>query len=204
MRDELEGDRGVLDDAGSVSGRATPIISPPGLRLFARRVVEDGRGSSVELWRESESADVGMPPFTQDYVTRSRRGVVRGLDFQNPHSQAKLVMVVAGDVFDVVVDVRVGSPTFARWTGYRLSESNGRQLFVPPGFAHGYQALSETAVVVQKCAGYYAPEAERRIRWNDDALRIDWPITDAVVSARDMSAPRFQDLLPEWLPIYER
>jgi len=176
----------------------------PGLKLFERRVARDARGAFAELWRDDDGRAVGLPRFLQDNIARSRRGVVRGLHFQNPQSQAKLVTVVLGEVFDVAVDVRIGSPTFGRWSAIRLSDSNGRQLFIPPGFAHGYQTTSESSVVVYKCSDYYAPEHERVVRWNDGGIAIDWPITDAVVSSRDANAPLLNDLLPEWLPQLDR
>jgi dTDP-4-dehydrorhamnose 3,5-epimerase len=170
------------------------------VRLFERRIACDARGAFAELWRDAEARAAGLPPFVQDNVARSHRGVVRGLHFQHPRPQAKLISVVVGEVFDVAVDVRVGSPTFGQWTGYNLSESNGRQLYIPPGFAHGYQALSEVSVVTYKCSDYYAPDVERTVRWNDPAIGIDWPIADAIVSERDRNAPPLHGLLPEWLP----
>lgn len=176
----------------------------PGLKLFERRVERDGRGLFAELWRDEDGQAAGLPPFVQDNIARSRRGVVRGMHFQNPHSQAKLVTVVFGEIFDVAVDVRVGSPTFGRWSAVKLLESKGQQLFIPPGFAHGYQTTSESSLVVYKCSDYYAREHERVVRWNDHAVGIQWPIPDAIVSARDANAPLLTDLLPEWLPQLDR
>ena len=175
-----------------------------GLKLFERRVARDRRGAFAELWRVEDGEAIGLPTFVQDNIARSRRGVVRGLHFQNPRSQAKLVTVVLGEILDVAVDVRVGSPTFGRWSAVRLSDTNDRQLFIPPGFAHGYQTTSESSVVVYKCSDYYAPEYERAVRWNDAAIGIDWPIPDAVVSPRDADAPLLNDLLHEWLPQLDR
>lgn len=175
-------------------------ISLPGVHLFERRVFRDTRGSFAELWRDEESRAAGLPPFVQDNVARSRRGVIRGLHFQNPRAQAKLVTAAAGEIFDVAVDVRVGSPTFGRWTGFVLSETNGRQLFIPPGFAHAYQTLSDVSVVVYKCSSFYSPDDEHTVRWNDDDIAVDWPIDDAILSARDAGAPRLRDLLSELLP----
>jgi len=192
------------DRASPVPGRATRAISLPELRLFERRIAADARGTFAELWRDADARAAGLPPFVQDNVARSRRAVVRGLHFQTPHAQAKLVTVIVGEVFDVAVDVRVGSPTFGQWAAYTLSEKNGRQLFIPPGFAHGYQTVSDTSIVVYKCADYYAPDAEQTIRWNDDALGIHWPIANAIASARDASAPLLRDVLPERLPHFER
>jgi len=187
-----------------------PSVNQPGaaaipdVRIFDRRVARDARGFFSELWRDNDAQAAGLPPFVQDNVAKSGRGVVRGLHFQHPSAQAKLVSVPYGEVFDVVVDVRVGSPTFGRWYGYTLSEENARQLFVPPGFAHGYQTTSETSVVVYKCSAYYAPEHERTLRWNDPALAIPWPIVDAVASARDAAARPLRELPADWLPRLDR
>ena len=158
-----------------------------------------------ELWREDAIPEsVGLPRFVQDNAAHSRRGVVRGLHFQNPRPQGKLVSAAVGEVFDVAVDVRMGSPTFGRWASYLLSEANGRQLYIPPGFAHAYQTVSDVSVVVYKCSDFYSPDDERAIRWNDASIAIEWPIRDAVVSSRDASAPLLRDMLHEWLPQLDR
>jgi dTDP-4-dehydrorhamnose 3,5-epimerase len=172
----------------------------PEVKVVERPVFRDARGTFVELWREEDSDAEGLPRFVQDNVARSRRGVVRGLHYQNPRAQAKLVSVAVGEVFDVAVDVREGSPTFGRWMGITLSDSNGKQLYIPPGFAHGYQTISETSVVVYKCSDFYSPDDERTIRWNDGSIAIDWPIRDAIVSPRDAGAPLLRDMLSEWFP----
>ena len=174
------------------------------LQLSDRPVYRDTRGTFSELWREEDAAAAGLPHFVQDNIARSRRGVVRGLHFQNPRPQAKLVTVVVGEVFDVAVDVRIGSPTFGRWAAYTLSESNGRQLYLPPGFAHAYQTVSDMSVVIYKCSSAYSPEHERTIRWNDDAIAIEWPLRDAIVSSRDGVAPLLRDMPAEWLPQIDR
>ena len=150
-------------------------VTLPEVRLFEQRVFRDARGTFAELWREPEAETSGLPRFVQDNVARSRRGVIRGLHFQNPRAQGKLVTVPLGEVFDVAVDVRAGSPTFGCWMAYTLSESNGRQLYIPPGFAHGYQTVSDVSVVVYKCSDIYSPDHEQSLRWNDDALGIEWP-----------------------------
>ena len=184
--------------------RRGPVVLPE-LRLFERPVYRDARGTFTELWREDASREAaGLPRFVQDNAAQSRRGVVRGLHFQNPHPQGKLVSVTIGEVFDVAVDVRVGSPTFGRWAAYVLSEVNGRQLYIPPGFAHAYQTVSDVSVVVYKCSAFYSPDDERAVRWNDASIAIDWPLPDAVVSARDASAPLLRDMLEEWLPQLDR
>lgn len=177
-----------------------PVVFPE-LRLFDRPVFRDTRGTFTELWRdEATRENEGLPRFVQDNAAQSRRGVVRGLHFQNPRPQGKLVSVAIGEVFDVAVDVRLGSSTFGRWAAYSLSEMNGRQLYIPPGFAHAYQTVSDVSVVFYKCSDFYSPDDERSIRWNDASIAIDWPIPDAVVSPRDASAPLFRDLLDEWFP----
>lgn len=172
----------------------------PELRVLEQHVFRDTRGTFVELWRNDHARASGLPAFVQDNLARSRRGVVRGLHFQNPHAQAKFVTAIEGEIFDVAVDVRAGSPTFGCWATFTLSESNGRQLYVPAGFAHGYQTVSDASVVMYKCSDYYSPDDERAVRWDDDDLAIPWPIQEALVSARDTAARRLRDLLPEWLP----
>ena len=184
-----------------VPNHPTPeAVSLPGLRVLERSVFRDARGTFAELWRDGTAQRAGLPRFVQDNVARSDRGVVRGLHFQHPRSQAKLVTVAMGEIFDVALDVRVGSPTFGRWEAFSLSESNGRQLFIPAGFAHAYQTLSEVSVVVYKCTDIYSADDEHAVRWNDDDLAIQWPIRDAIVSERDAAAPRLRDMLAEWLP----
>jgi len=172
----------------------------PELRVLEQDVFRDTRGTFAELWRNDEARAAGLPAFVQDNLARSRRGVVRGLHFQNPHAQAKLVTAIEGEIFDVAVDVRAGSPTFGHWAAFTLSGSNGRQLYVPAGFAHGYQTVSDVSVVMYKCSDFYFPDDERVVRWDDDDLAISWPIREALVSARDAGARRLRDLRPEWLP----
>ncbi len=172
----------------------------PELRVLEQNVFRDTRGTFAELWRNDDARAPGLPDFVQDNLARSRRGVVRGLHFQNPRAQAKLVTAIEGEIFDVAVDVRAGSPTFGRWAAFTLSGSNGRQLYVPAGFAHGYQTVSDVSVVMYKCTDFYSPDDERAVRWDDEDLAIPWPVRDPVVSARDGAARRLRELLPEWLP----
>jgi dTDP-4-dehydrorhamnose 3,5-epimerase len=186
------------------AGQRGPVVLPE-VRLFERPVFRDSRGTFTELWREDVAReDAGLPRFVQDNAAHSRHGVVRGLHFQNPRPQGKLVSVAIGEVFDVAVDVRVGSPTFGRWAAYALSEVNGRQLYIPPGFAHAYQTVSDVSVVVYKCSDFYSPDDERAVRWNDPTIAIAWPIAAAVVSPRDAAAPLLRDMLSEWLPQLDR
>ena len=146
-------------------------------------VFGDDRGWFMESFNQKRFDDglasLGLPParpFVQDNHSRSQRGVLRGLHYQlPPHAQGKLVRVVSGSVFDVAVDIRKGSPTFGQWYGTELSSENGRQLYIPPGYAHGFCVLSERAGLLYKCTDYYVPSDERGIRWNDPGLAIPWP-----------------------------
>jgi dTDP-4-dehydrorhamnose 3,5-epimerase len=166
-------------------------------------VYRDARGYLLETWNESRFAAEGMPgPMVQDNLSWSAQGVLRGLHFQNPNSQAKLVMVLQGEIFDVAVDVRRGSPTFANWFGIRLSADNQRQVYIPIGFAHGFCVLSESALVSYKCSETYRPETEMTILWCDARLAIDWPISGPTVSSKDATAPRFDEIPPDRLPTW--
>ena len=167
----------------------------PGLLLLEPRVHRDERGEFWEGWQDARYAAAGITgPFAQDNYSRSRRGVVRGLHFQDPHPQGKLAAVLEGAAWDVAVDLRDGSPTRGRWYGVELSAANGRQLWIPPGFAHGFQALADGALFAYKCTERYAPAADGGIRWDDPQLAIPWPLPGAVVSAKDAALPT----LAEW------
>ena len=172
----------------------------PGVLLIEPRVFRDPRGFFLETWNADRYRDAGIAgPFVQDNASRSARGVLRGLHVQNPYAQGKLVGVLDGAVFDVAVDVRAGSPTFGRWVGYELSAENGRQLWVPPGFAHGFVVASETALFTYKCTDRYAPEHEFSVAWDDPDLGIDWPLEAPSLSAKDAAAPRLRDVPAERL-----
>jgi dTDP-4-dehydrorhamnose 3,5-epimerase len=177
----------------------------PEVLLIEPRVFRDDRGHFLETWRESAYREHGIGPFLQDNVSVSRRGVVRGLHFQDPHGQGKLVTALRGRIFDVAVDVRVGSPTFGRWVGRELSDENGLQLFIPVGFAHGFQALTDDVVFSYKCTDYYAPNAERTVKWSDPAVGIEWPATVTSIAPKDSVAPMLaeipQSLLPRYQPV---
>lgn len=179
----------------------TPL---PGVILVELVEHEDARGHLVEVFHRARHAALGVAvglDFVQDNVARSYGGVVRGLHYQLTVPQGKLVSVVRGAIFDVVVDVRRGSPTFGAWYGTVLSADDRRQLWIPPGFAHGYQAMGEVADVVYKLTAPYTPADERALRWNDPAIGIDWPREDARVSARDAVAPLLADAeLPRYAP----
>lgn len=177
----------------------------PGVLVIEPELCGDSRGFFTETWQQKRYAELGIPErFVQDNLSYSRRGVLRGLHFQHPNEQGKLVYVLQGKVFDVAVDIRIGSPTFGHWTGVVLSAQNWRQLYVPPGFAHGFCVISELALFVYKCTDFYDPATEGSILWNDPDLAIDWPTEDPEVSAKDSSAlllkafpvkrlPRFQN-----------
>lgn len=156
----------------------------PDVLILAPRVFGDERGFFMESFnqRTFDQALGGHVDFVQDNHSRSRRGVLRGLHYQlPPHAQGKLVRVVGGAIFDVSVDLRRSSPSFGRWVGVELSADNGRQLWIPPGFAHGFLTLSEQADVLYKATDFYAPQAERCLRWDDAQLGIDWPRLDVDV-----------------------
>jgi dTDP-4-dehydrorhamnose 3,5-epimerase len=167
----------------------------PDVLVVEPKVFGDARGFFLESWNAQAFANVGIPAaFVQDNQSRSPRGVLRGLHYQIRQPQGKLVRVVAGEVFDVAVDLRRASPTFGRWVGERLSAENKRMLWIPPGFGHGFLVLSETADFLYKTTDYYAPEHERVIAWNDPDLAIKWPIAGTpTLSGRDAAGTRFRD-----------
>jgi len=163
----------------------TPL---PGVILIEPDVHEDRRGYFIELYHLDRYAKAGLHArFVQDNFARSVHATLRGLHYQRRHPQGKLVMVTEGTVFDVAVDVRRGSPSLGKWYGVELSAENKRQLYVPPGFAHGYCVVSETAAVMYKCTDFYVPEDGRGIIWNDPALGISWPVATPLLSAKDQS-----------------
>lgn len=174
----------------------------PEVILVEPRTYADSRGLFMETFQALRYRDAGISgPFVQDNLSRSHRSVLRGLHFQNPRSQGKLVYVLQGEVFDVAVDVRRGSPTFGRWVGTTLS-ADCMQLWIPEGFAHGFCVLSETALVVYKCTNYYDPKCESSIRWDDPDIGIRWPVQDPKLSIKDSQAEFLKhidvDRLPEW------
>jgi len=168
----------------------------PGVVLIEPRVYGDERGFFFESFNKQRFAELTgvTDDFVQDNHSRSARNVLRGLHYQIRHAQGKLVRVVAGEVWDVTVDLRRNSPTFGRWEGFHLSAENKRMLWMPPGFAHGFLVLSETADFLYKTTDYWHPEHERCIRWDDPTLAIDWPIASApVVSAKDAQGKPFAE-----------
>ncbi len=180
------------------------VIPTPleGVVVVEPDVRADARGAFFEAWHAPRYAEAGLAGrFIQCNMSRSARGVLRGLHLQHPKGQAKLVTVVEGAVFDVAVDVRRGSPTFARWFGVELTAASGRQLYVPEGFAHGFLALAES-VLVYLATEVYAPEAELVIRWDDPEIAVAWPAAPAGLSPRDGSAPLLGDVLDR-LPTFD-
>jgi dTDP-4-dehydrorhamnose 3,5-epimerase len=177
--------------------------SLPEVLLIEPQVFGDERGYFKETFHAQRYAEAGMTlPFVQDKASRSRHGILRGLHLQNPYTQGKLVSVSEGEVFDVAVDVRVGSPNFGKWTGVTLSAENHRQLYVPPGFAHGFLVTSENAVFVYKCTDLYHPECELGVAFDDPALGIQWPSAAPIVGDKDRKNLPLAEIDPAKLPRY--
>jgi dTDP-4-dehydrorhamnose 3,5-epimerase len=163
----------------------------------------DNRGFFMETWNRSRYVQAGLDVnFVQDNLSFSTRGVLRGLHFQKPNSQGKLVYVLQGEVFDVAVDIRAGSPTFKQWVGATLSSDNKQQLFIPEGFAHGFCVLSETALFAYKCTDFYDPSSEHGIKWDDPEIGINWPISKVILSDKDKDYKTLQETARECLPVY--
>jgi dTDP-4-dehydrorhamnose 3,5-epimerase len=173
----------------------------PGPLIIEPKVFGDDRGFFLESWNRAAFADAGLDvTFVQDNHSRSSRGVLRGLHYQNPNAQGKLVRVVNGRVFDVAVDIRRSSKTFGRWIGVELSAANQRMLWVPPGFAHGFLTLEDQTDFLYKCTDFYQPTAEHCVRWDDPTLAIDWPIAGLHpdLSAKDQAGKLLtESALPE-------
>jgi dTDP-4-dehydrorhamnose 3,5-epimerase len=176
----------------------------PGVLIVEPSVFGDSRGFFMESWNGARYEEHGIPDhFVQDNLSFSACGVLRGLHFQNPRAQGKLVSVLLGEVFDVAVDIRVGSPNFGGWTGSTLSEVNRRQLWVPPGFAHGFVVTAESTLLCYKCTDYYAPEYDRSILWNDPEIGINWPVETLSLSDKDRAAPPLNQVPEDTLPHYK-
>ncbi len=174
-----------------------------GVLIVEPKVFGDGRGFFMETWNRDRYAEAGLDvEFVQDNVSSSSRGVLRGLHYQNPQPQGKLVQVLRGEVLDVAADIRVGSPSFGKVQTCLLSDENHRQFYVPAGFAHGFCVLSETALFLYKCTEFYNAQTEGGLLWNDPDLAIDWPVADPILSEKDSNAPRLKDILKENLPVY--
>jgi dTDP-4-dehydrorhamnose 3,5-epimerase len=167
----------------------------PEVILIKPKVFSDDRGFFIETYKMPDFIDAGITDsFVQDNHSRSVKGALRGLHYQNPPcAQGKLIRVVKGRIFDVAVDIRKGSPTYGRWVGEVLSEENRSMLYIPEGFAHGFCILSQVADVIYKASGVYSPQAEAGIIWNDKDLNIEWPIKSPIVSKKDSGWPSFRD-----------
>lgn len=175
----------------------------PGVFIVEPRVFGDARGFFMESFNSERYKKVGLSDrFVQDNLSYSMRGVLRGLHFQNPNPQGKLVSVLQGEVFDVAADIRVGSPTFGRWTGTTLSAENKRQLYIPPDFAHGFLVTSEVALFFYKCTDYYHPASEGTVLWNDPDIGIQWPTDAPILSDKDRAASPLHAMPENALPRY--
>lgn len=173
----------------------------PDVKLIQPDVFGDQRGYFLETFRSSRYENIGIDQaFVQDNLSFSRYGVLRGLHFQCPHGQGKLVQVLQGRIFDVAVDVRSDSPTFGKWVGEYLSGTDHAQLWVPAGFAHGFCVLSDTALFSYKCTDVYTPSSERAVRWDDPAIGVQWPIKPIEISSKDDAAPMLNDIPLHQLP----
>jgi len=176
----------------------------PGCLVLEPKVFADERGYFYETWNKQVFNEIGLQvEFKQANVSSSTRSVLRGLHYQWPKPQGKLVHVLEGEVYDVAVDIRSDSPHFGRWTSVILSAENKRQFWVPPGFAHGFVVLSESATFSYLCTETYAPECDANVRWDDASLAIDWPVSKPVLSGKDAKAPFLCDIPPEKLPRVE-
>ncbi len=173
-----------------------------GVYLIKPDIFRDSRGFFTETFHQ-EKYNTAVPyDFVQDNMSFSRRGTVRGLHYQLQQPQGKLIFVLSGEIFDVVIDIRRGSPTFGHWVGYNISDENHWQLFVPPGFAHGFMVLSETALVYYKCTDLYCHGDEYGILWNDPGIGIEWPDSKVILSEKDAVLPTLTSVGKDNLPIY--
>ena len=169
----------------------------PDVLILEPQVFGDARGFFMETWNAKTFADAGLDlNFVQDNHSRSRQGTLRGMHYQIKHPQGKLVRVTSGKVFDVAVDLRQSSPTFGQWAGAELSDEDHRMLWVPPGFAHGFYVMSESADFLYKCTDLYAPEYDRSLHWNDPSIGIEWPLVNGAaptISAKDEAGKNWQE-----------
>jgi dTDP-4-dehydrorhamnose 3,5-epimerase len=189
------------DDSRTDAVKITPL-DIPGALLIEPSLFRDRRGLFCETFHAQRYVEAGLTDqFVQDNFSRSVRGTLRGLHYQQPHPQGKLVMAVEGTIYDVVVDIRKGSPTYGTWQGFDLSSDNYRQLYIPPGCAHGFCVTSEEAAVLYKCTDFYSPNDERGLIWNDPALRISWPVSSPLLSPKDQGYPSLAATEHE-LPVY--
>ncbi len=176
-----------------------------GVKIVEPDVFKDERGFFMETYHHRRYAEFGIDVrFVQDNCSCSGAGIIRGLHYQHPSAQAKLVYVVAGEVLDVAVDIRRGSPTFGKWTATVLSVDNKKQLFIPKGFAHGFRAISDNVLLLYKCSAFYDPASDRIIRWNDPDINIKWGEDAPVLSEKDAAAPLLREVSADCLPAFEK
>lgn len=179
--------------------------SLPGCVVIEPQVFGDARGFFYESYNEAKYREAGIDRrFVQSNVSRSARGVLRGLHYQWPHPQGKLVSVLEGEVYDVAVDIRRGSPTFGKWAGVMLTAENHRHFWIPEGFAHGFCVVSEHATFSYQCTDLYNREADGGVRWDDPAIGIDWPISSPLLSEKDAKAPLLAEVAESRLPEYRK
>jgi dTDP-4-dehydrorhamnose 3,5-epimerase len=175
-----------------------------GVRIIEPDVFDDQRGYFFETYQRQRYADAGIRvDFVQDNLSFSKKGTLRGLHYQHPNDQAKLVQVIQGEVFDVVVDIRQESPTFGKWIGQYISDDNKKQIFVPKGFAHGFCVLSDTALFIYKCSDFYAPQCEGGVLWSDPDVGVEWPLESPIVSEKDAKFSCLKDIAEDLLPSYK-
>jgi dTDP-4-dehydrorhamnose 3,5-epimerase len=175
----------------------------PGVVIVESPLYRDDRGYFMELWNRDRYAPLGLPDrFVQDNISSSSAGVLRGLHYQHPEPQGKLISVLEGSIYDVAVDIRGGSPTFGRWVGVELTAGRGRQVYIPEGFAHGFAVTAGPALVLYQCTSTYNPRFEGSIRWDDPDLGIAWPTPAPVLSPKDRAAPPLGEVPEGHLPRY--
>jgi len=173
-----------------------------GVLIIEPDLFGDSRGFFIETYNKQRYESIGIKlDFVQDNLSFSNKGVLRGLHYQKPHAQGKLVYVLQGEVWDVAVDIRHNSPDFGRWTAVTLSSENKKQFYIPPGFAHGFCVLSETALFAYKCTDLYHPECDAGIRWDDPDIGIKWPIANPILSEKDRKQPLLRAVPKERLPM---
>lgn len=175
----------------------------PDVFLIEPDVFKDNRGFFMETYNQRKYAEEGIDRmFVQDNYSHSKYGILRGLHYQLKNAQGKLVFVITGEIFDIVVDIRIGSPKFGQWFGVHLSAENKRQIFMPEGFAHGFIVLSESADVIYKCTDFYTPGDDYGIFWADPTINIDWPIKNPILSDKDSKNPKLREIPEELLPAF--
>lgn len=181
------------------------VQSPlPGIILIKPVVFQDTRGFFMETFHQEKYREGGIDRiFVQDNFSRSQKDTLRGLHYQLRYPQGKLIYTLRGKIFDVVADIRQGSPTFGKWEGFILSEGNRQQLYIPEGYAHGFCVLSETADVVYKCTDFYAPNDDFGVLWSDPTIGIDWPVKEPLLSEKDTKYPALDDMPEENLPVFK-